>query len=811
MNFTSGITFCGLLASALLVPVFRGASAEKKVDFFRDVQPLLSEHCTSCHGGVKKKGGIVFTNRRDAFVEAESGSTPLVPGDLEKSELIYRIAAEDEDERMPPEEPLKPEQVAMLKRWVAEGAEWPVHWADETVAAVEAPEVRKEDWAASAIDKFVLARLEAEGIDPSPEAERRVLIRRLSLDLTGLLPTPEEVEAFVKDPGPDAYGAAVDRLLSSEHFGERWGRHWLDEARYADSEGYEKDSARLDSFRFRDWVIDAVNADMPFDEFTMKQVAGDLLPKATREDRVATAFHLMTQFNLEGGVDAEEDRTKRVIDQMSTVASAWLGSTIGCAQCHDHPYDPLTQREFYEFYAFFNNADYAPIFVGEFPEDAENRILERQKQWEPLAQLLEEQVGNKNLSVKVQAALTKMRTFDNSNGFTRVVAEREKNRRETYIFRRGDFLQPLKDEGAIEPGTPAAFPEMAVRDKPVVKPVAPPAAEDEEEEEKEEEAQVEKKAESKVEADRLDLARWLVDPGNPRTARVTVNKVWMHLLGKPLAALPQDFGARGEAPSHPELLDWLANFFVAEAKWSRKRLIREIVMSATYKQASNHRPELEELDPGNALLARQNRFRAEAEIVRDLCLQAGGLLTREVGGPSVYPPIPEDVAALSYANNFKWKNSEGSDRYRRGMYTFYKRTAPDPNLVTFDCPDASISNPMRETSNSPLQALALWQNEVFMEAAQAMARRLMEDGYANDSERLEAGFLVALGREPAPREKATLLGLLKEARIYYEKHPEEAEELAGGQQGEGSVPVELAAWVTTTRVLLNLDEFLTRA
>ena len=332
------------------------------------------------------------------------------------------------------------------------------------------------------------------------------------------------------------------------------------------------------------------------------------------------------------------------------------------------------------------------------------------------------------------------------------------------------------------PGTPAAFPEIAVREKPAPKPA------------------VAKEGEEKVEppapiADRLDLARWLVDPKNPRTARVTVNKVWMHLLGQPLAALPQDFGARGEAPSHPELLDWLADYFVVDAKWSRKKLIREIVMSSTYKQISNHRPELADVDPDNLLLARQNRFRVEAEIVRDIFLQAGGLLAREVGGPSVFPPIPADVAALAYANSFKWKNSEGKDRYRRGIYTFYKRTAPDPNLVTFDCPDASISNPMRDASNSPLQALAMLQNEVFVD----------------DGERLAAGFLVALGREPTPRERDTLLGLLKTARVYYEKNPEEAEELAGGHLSEGMAPVELAAWVATTRIVLNLDEFITRA
>lgn len=750
-----------------------------EVDFFREVQPLLSEHCSECHGGVKRKGGINFSNRHDAFAEAESGGIAIVPGDLEKSELVHRVSTDDEDDRMPPAEPLAPGEVDILKRWIAEGAEWPRHWALQPNEKTDHPEVADTSWPRNAIDRHVLARLEAEGIRPSPEAARHTLIRRLALDLTGLLPAPAEIEAFLNDTSPGAYEKIVDRYLASPHFGERWGRHWLDEARYADSAGYEKDSPRSDAYRWRDWVIDAVNDDMPFDEFTVKQIAGDLVPNASKEDRIATAFHLMTQFNLEGGVDAEEDRIKRVINRVNTIGSVWLAATVECCQCHDHPYDPVKARDYYAMLAFFNNADYDAIFAGDAPEDAEDRIAKRNEKWEPLSKLLDEIVTNNDLSVTIQGQLTKLRQFDNANGFTRVMSERTKNRRKQYVFRRGDFLQPLVEEGEVLPGTPEAWPSLQSRGEGDV-------------------------------ADRLDFAAWLVDPEMPFVGRVTANKVWLHLFGAALAPIPQDFGARGAPPSHPELLDWLAGYFVDDAAWSRKKLIRKIVTSATYRQASHHRPELADVDSDNRLLARQNRFRVQAETVRDVHLQASGLLSRKVGGPSVFPPIPADVAAQSYANNFKWKTSEGEDRYRRGIYTFYKRTAPDPNLVTFDCPDSSMSKQMRDSSNSPLQALATLQNEVFVEAARSFAKTLVECDTADDAGRIEIAFLRAVGRRPVAAEEDTVRKLLAESRSFYRENTGAATELIGAYGSEKAAPHETAAWVATGRVILNLDEFITR-
>ena len=535
----------------------------------------------------------------------------------------------------------------------------------------------------------------------------------------------------------------------------------------------------MDAWRWREWVINAINSDLPFDQFTIKQIAGDLLPNATENDRLATYFHLNTQFNLEGGVDAEEDRTKRVIDRISTVAGVWLGATIGCAQCHDHPYDPITQHEFYSFYAFFNNADESASFIGEDPVDATERIAERDQKWEPLAELLEQQVTNKNLATKIQSQLTQLRNFDNTKGFTRTLAERQTNRRTTYVFRRGDFLQPLVDEGPVLPNTPVTFPKLTPQgDVP----------------------------------DRMDLALWLTDPQNSIVSRVTVNKIWYHLFGEGLSPMLDDLGTRGEAPLYPELMDWLALNFVTDAKWSRKQLIEQIVTSQAYQQASDVRPELKDIDPDNQWLARQNRLRVEAEILRDIFLQSAGLLSHKVGGPSVYPPLPEVVAKQSYANNFKYKTSTGEDRYRRGLYTFFKRTATDPNLILFDCPDASRSSPRRTVSNNALQALATLHNEVFTESAVAMAERILKE-VSDDRERIDHAFRIALARPVNQAESLTLLELLSESRRHFKTDTKGATELVSlhADSGSNSLPApEVAAWANVTRVILNLDEFMTR-
>ncbi|MEE3220715.1 MAG: DUF1549 and DUF1553 domain-containing protein, partial [Planctomycetota bacterium] len=487
------------------------------------------------------------------------------------------------------------------------------------------------------IDFFVLARLETAGISPSPAADRHTLIKRLYCDLIGLPPEPAVVDAFVDDRSPQAYEMLVDRLLASAHFGERWGRHWLDKARYADSDGYEKDRPRPNAWRYRDWVIDAVNNDMPFDQFTIEQLAGDLLPSAAPMQHLATAFHRQTLTNTEGGADQEQFRVEAVFDRVETTGIAWLGMTVGCARCHSHKYDQISQHEYYRLFAFFNSGAESNTNV---PKGKDNGTAKQEM-----------------MSV-------------------RVISQRP---RKTHLLHRGDFLSP---EGEVRPGTLATLHSFKSRLE-------------------------------EGPADRLDFSRWLVDSENPLTPRVTVNGVWKHLFGKGLVGTANDFGVRGEPPSHPRLLDWLAKTFTSQeggAAWSRKGLIKRIVMSASYRQSSHHRPALAETDPGNQLLYRQNRFRVEGEIVRDFYLTIGGLLSQKIGGPSVFPPMPPDIAALSYANNFKWNTSKGDDRYRRGMYTFFKRTAPHPNLTTFDCPDANTAKVKREISNTPLQSLALLNN-----------------------------------------------------------------------------------------------------
>ncbi|MBW3596933.1 MAG: PSD1 and planctomycete cytochrome C domain-containing protein, partial [Planctomycetes bacterium] len=534
------------------------AAAGRTVDFVEDIQPLLRTTCYSCHGPEAQEGGLRLDVKKRAM-DGGDGEAVIEAGKSAASRLVHAIAGIDESlGQMPPDgegTPLTEEQIGLVRAWIDQGASWPesadgaaseaAHWSFQPIARPALPDVDDEAWSQNPIDAFILARLEQELIAPSPPAERATLMRRVYLDLLGLPPPPQELEAFLADESPDAYERLVDRLLASPHYGERWARRWLDLARYADSDGYEKDKPRPHAWRYRQWVIEAINADMPFDEFTVAQIAGDLLPDAGLDDRIASGFHRNTLHNTEGGIDPEEDRVKKTIDRTNTVSTIWLGLTMGCAQCHSHKYDPITQREYFSMYAFFNSLNEADIDV---PEQKE---------------------------AKAQA-----------------VAELDKPR-ETHIHVRGDFLSP---GDVVTPATPAVLP--------------PPA-----------------EAESR---DRLDLARWIVSDENPLTARVAVNRFWQRLFGRGLVRTSDDFGSQGEPPSHPELLDWLASEF-REGGWSEKRLVRMIVTSKVYRQSSAVRTELVALDPENVLLARQNRLRAEAEVIRDLALAAGGVRIDDAG------------------------------------------------------------------------------------------------------------------------------------------------------------------------------------
>ena len=716
--------------SCLLLTMFLGAlahhGAAAPVDFKRDIQPLLNKHCAECHGGVKQRGDLNLTSSTLALAGGKTGEPLLVPGSPEGSELFLRVTHEDPDLRMPPESPLNERDLALIQSWIKQGAPWPEHWAYIPPPTMPPPDVGQQGWAVNEIDHFVLHRLEKENLTPSPPAAPATLLRRLCLDLTGLPPAVEELQAFLtawqKDP-ESAVTVEVDRLLASPHFGERWGRHWLDQARYADSDGYEKDNPRPNAWLWRDWVIRSINEDMPFDQFTIEQLAGDLLEDADPSQHLATAFHRQTLRNTEGGTDQEEDRVKRAIDRVATTTRTWLGLTLECAQCHDHPYDPMTQVDFYRIFAFFNEADEGEIQLS------------------------------LNTGKPLKAAVM-----------------RGKGKRKTCLFHRGDFLQPATEKGVIAPGGISSL-----------HPLTP----------------------SGGSPNRMDLAKWLSSTDNPLTARVTTNTVWLHLFGNGLVPTPENFGSQGQSPSHPELLNWLANFFIQKG-WSRKELIRKIVTSQTYRQSSRHRLEYASEDPDNRLLHRQNRKRVEAEIIRDLHLSVAGLLNTETGGESQFPPIPADVAAQSFANNFKWNVSKGENRYRRGMYTFFKRTAPAPNLMTFDCPDSNTSITQRNVSNTPLMALTTLQNIVFHEASQALARRIDGDpSLTDDQQRVEHLFKLALSRLPESEELDITLGLLEENHAYYLDHPDQTRDLCGEDKPS------LAAWTATVRIITNLDEFIT--
>jgi len=736
-----------LLVNGLLGSVFVVADDQPR-KFAEDVQPLLAKHCLLCHGPDDAQGGLQLHAPETALAALDSGARAIVPGDPSHSELLRRITTADPDLQMPPEgERLSPAEIATLTNWVEDGAEWEVHWAYRPLDAGQPPAVENSVAIRNDVDRFVVAQLERAGIAPSPTADRATLIKRLYYDLIGLPPKPAAVDAFIRDDANDAYETLVDRLLASQHFGERWGRHWLDKARYADSDGYEKDRHRPDAWRYRDWVIRAINEDKPFDRFTVEQLAGDMLPDASPLQLLATAFHRQTLTNTEGGVDKEQFRVAAVMDRTETLGAVWLGLSVGCARCHNHKYDQISQREYYQLYAYFNNGDEVDVDIPDLspfalPEDLQGP----------------DRKGSAGNPVSIRAI--KHRTGDP---------------RKTHVLRRGEFKQPLAEVGT---GTLSALPPVRPR-------------------------------EGNTDTDRLDMARWLVSGDNPLVPRVAANHVWKQLFGEGVVPTLSDFGVRGDAPSHPQLLDHLALELV-QAGWSRKALIKHIVMSATYRQSSRHRPELRAIDPNNRLLYRQNRFRVEAEIIRDISLAASGLLSRKMGGPSVFPPIPEGVTDLTYNSSFTWQTSEGEDRYRRGLYTYFKRTAPHPNLITFDCPDSNVTNVQRDRSNTPIGALVTLNNATFVESAQAMARQVLRRVELRDKEKLAYALRRCIARHPSDDELDDFLRLLTTSRRWYAANPHAAADLVGDHPAQGIDAAENAAWIAVLRIVLNLDEFITR-
>ncbi len=821
-------------------------AAEGEVGYNRDVLPIFADHCFTCHGLDKanRKAGLRLDQVAAATAELESGARAIVPGHPEDSELVKRIFTDDVDDMMPPKKTGKPLTTAekdVLKQWIAQGAKYERHWAYIAPRRVEPPVI---EGVTEPIDRFIRARLIKDGMRPSPETDRATLLRRVTLDLTGLPPSPLEVDAFINDTRGDAYERVVDRLLASEHFGERWARWWLDLAHYADSDGYLQDFIRPVAWRYRQWVVEAFNGDMPFNEFTIDQLAGDLLPNATIAQRMGTGFLRNTLSNREGGADLEEFRVNQVIDRTMTLGTTWLALTTGCAQCHDHKFDAISQREFYQLYAFFDSADEvnfnAPLpgereaFEKAKPEHDRKRaellapVAERvaalQSDWEkrllyaeahpnedfawdralellglqwgqslgegqleginiikvPLAQRTQDQRDRlldyflksapaayttefkelkiAELNSKLEALAKELPPVTRAPGMASFPIHRA-----THVHVRGEFR---RNGDEVQPGTPAALPDLDGG------------------------------------KDRLALARWLVSPGNPLTARVVVNRLWQELFGRGIVATSENFGVRGSPPSHPELLDWLAVEFMSEG-WSVKSMLRRMVLSQTYRQSSAAKPELVTRDPQNLLVARQNRLRLSGEAVRDAALAVSGLLNPASGGPGVKPPQPASVSKDGYKNS--WEPSTGADRYRRGLYTFIQRTSPFAQFVTFDLPDTSRSCTRRERSNTPLQALNLLNDPVFLECAQALAGRVLREVKAKESKRLDHAFILALGRAPKPEESGRLLEYLRQQRKLFGQEPSAERSLL--QDGPA---VSDAAWTALCSVLLNLDEFINR-
>lgn len=1008
-----------------------GWAADKKVDinFEKQIRPLFKQYCYDCHSQDAEESGLRLDYGASILKGGDRGPA-VVPGKKDESPLFQSLTGQGKIPRMPHDlPPLKPEEIKLIGAWIEQGGHIPEsesvlkqtrvssdHWAFQPVQRPAVPAAPEQTWIRNPIDTFILKQLTQNKLTPAAEADRNTLIRRLSLDLTGLPPTVEQVQKFVSDTEPGAYDRLVDRLLASPHYGERWARHWLDVARYADSNGFTIDGPRS-IWKYRDWVIEAINDNMPFDQFVTEQIAGDLLSQPTTEQLIATGFHRNTLINQEGGTNPEQFRVEAVVDRVNTTGAAFLGLTVGCAQCHKHKYDPLTQRDFYQLYAIFNStadinsapptlalptekqktrqdelkqqiaaitkqlteqekmlapeleswkasiqqnlkdaeqqwmilkaqevtsengaiitvlADQSLLVGGKIPNndiyhvETENIppgtkglrlevltheslpkmgpgwagngnfvldevIVEVAKktgdQWtdfepvklvqatadhsqskfpaqnlidgdlktgwaingakgkmnvnrrvlfslkaplqhsEPMklrvtlsqtrnakynvgrfrlsATIVDPEVFNVDPAVLAILKLpeekwdTKQKTaiqqaFYKSNTqwadlnqrltkqkaaqakltkdiVTTMVMKELPKPRETFILLRGNFLAP---------GAPV---------KPDVPAVLPPFPED------------------VKQPTRLDFARWLTSPEQPLTARVTVNRYWQRFFGRGIVETENDFGTQGTLPTHPQLLDWLASEFM-RLDWDVKQLHKLIVTSATYRQASDFRPEYQEQDPRNLLLSRQNRYRMEAESIRDLFLASSGLLTRTIGGPSVYPPQPEGIYVLTQ-NKKSWPEEQGANRFRRGMYTYFWRSSPYPMLPTFDAPNSNTTCTRRVRSNTPLQALTLANDQSLFELIQGFALRILQKGPDYDEGRLREAFQICLSRTPADQELRVLTQYLNEQRTWFNKSPHLAKQVAASDLPKEIEVAEAASWTAVARVLMNLDEFITR-
>ncbi|MBS0265975.1 MAG: PSD1 domain-containing protein [Planctomycetes bacterium] len=756
----------------------RSVGADAPWQFNRDVRPILAEHCFPCHGpdSGRRQAGLRL-DMRDSALEKHA----IVPGKPDQSRLIERILTDDEDERMPPpatSKRLSERQIQTLKQWISQGAEYQRHWAYEPPVKPVIPAGQ------NGIDVLMHRRLSEIGRTAAPPADRRTLIRRLSSDLIGLPPTWNETVAFLEDNTPEAYERLVDRLLASPHYGERMALGWLDVVRFADTIGYHSDNPR-NVWPYRDWVITSFNENKPFDRFTIEQIAGDLLPDATVQTRVGSAFNRLLLTTEEGGAQPRDYEARMLTDRVRAIGTAWLGQTTGCAQCHDHKFDPFSTRDFYSLGAFF--ADIREPIVGHLEEGLpvpsaveEQRLREFDSQLAVVRQELEA-TRDQPEAAQVPAEKLKRLEAERKQFIDRLpkclVSVSLPKPRTVRILPRGNWMD--ESGPVVMPAVPHYLPQPNVSGRAL---------------------------------NRLDLAQWLVSRDNPLTARTVVNRLWKQFFGAGLSKVIDDLGSQGEPPPNPALLDWLAVEFI-DSGWDVKHMVRVIVTSDTYRQSSQVSPAQRAADPENREFARQSAYRLDAELIRDASLAVSGLLSREIGGPSVKPYQPEGYWENLNFPQRKYAADGGTAQHRRGLYIWWQRTFLHPSLLAFDAPSREECCAERSRSNIPQQAMVLLNDPTYVEAARALASRILTEAPAAPDARIVWGFQQTLQRTPRPDEHATVQKLLATQRQLYQEHPARATDFlhVGTSPVPASVdPLELAAWTHVARVLLNLHETITR-
>ena len=782
-----------LLTVGAATPTRAGEAA--RVEFNRDIRPILSDSCYSCHGPGTQEAGL----RLDSFEHATEWA--VVAGDPDSSEVIARITSDDPDYQMPPPSAnrpvVTPAGAEKLRQWIAEGAEYQAHWAYLPLQRSEPKAIETDTWSRNAIDRFVLAKLADQGLRPSPEADRETLARRVYLDVTGLPPTTAQLDAFLADNRPDAYERLVDSLLASQRYAERMATWWFDLVRFSDTVGYHGDQDHRIA-PYRDYVLKSFDENKPFDEFTIEQLAGDLLPNPDLWQRVATGYNRILQTSHEGGIQDDEYRAKMMADRVRNVSEVWLASSMGCAECHDHKFDPITQRDFFRMGAFFADVDhyasFVPIAKNTSPAMRPPEILawtlpiyEQLKKIDAEIAALEKQLSGEMPSPDDTPALMKKLTglrhqrVDLEAEFTPTLVTEAVEPHEVRVLPRGDWMD--KSGEVVTPATPAVFNGPA--------------------------------SDGSNRLTRLDLAKWLVaGEANPVTPRVVVNRLWRLYYGSGFTKTLIDMGSQTEPPTYPELLDTLALELV-EKDWDLKHVIRLMVTSSAYRQDSAPRHELIDLDPQNRLLARQSRARLEAEQLRDTALQVGGLLKHQFGGNFVYPYQPAGYYAQLAFPERDYQASQGDDQHRRGVYTHWQRQFLHPWLLAFDAPTREECTAQRPVSNTPSAALVLLNDPSFVEASRALAARALTEPEksATDDARLRWAWREATGRQPKSDEVAALVDLLGKHREHYVAEPQAAEELVSvgvAPRPEGVPTEELAAWTSVGRTLINLSETITR-